>query len=366
MQQESFPFMNDRFHSHPVHKGRGSTTNLPGRFESRHTTPCYDDWEEGMEMPRAPETEFRVDHSRIIISTNDSEDISFNRSVNAYKGCEHGCIYCYARQTHAYLDLSPGLDFETKIYYKPNAVQLLKKELGKRGYRCEPIAMGTNTDPYQPGERKFRITRSMLEVLRDCRHPASIVTKGALIERDIDILTDMAAMNLIKVFVSLTTMNTGLKRLMEPRTASLQRRLKVIARMHEARIPVGAMIAPVIPGLTDHELESLMEVAHDAGAQFLGYILLRLPHEVRDVFVDWLQTHFPDRAAHIMSLVRQTRGGRDYDSRYGQRHTGTGLFADLIAQRFAVKRAKLGLDKPLPGLCITLFKPPGGEQLSLL
>ncbi len=348
-----------------IHKGRGASSNPPGRFEKTTLEPFQDDWETDVGLPRAPETELRIDHSKTIISTNQSEDIPFEQSINPYKGCEHGCSYCYARQTHAYLDLSPGLDFETKIYYKPRARALLEKALAAPGYQCKLIAMGTNTDPYQPAERDLRLTRSILELLLQCRHPVAIVTKGALIERDLDILSEMAAMGLAHAAISLTTADASLKRLMEPRAASPRRRLQTIARLRAAGVPVGAMIAPVIPGLTDHEMESLMEEAQAAGAGFLSYVLLRLPFEVNDVFQAWLQDHFPQRAEHIMSLVRQTRGGKDYDSSFGQRQQGTGLIAELIAQRFQIKRRRLGLGRSQTPLRTDLFRSPLGEQLAL-
>ncbi len=335
------------------HKGRGALSNRAGRYQ-----PTQVAWDDGISGP-TPVTECRPVQARSIIARNRSPDIPFEQSINPYQGCEHGCIYCYARPTHAYLDLSPGLDFETRLTCKRNAAELLEQELARPGYRCSVIALGANTDPYQPVEREHRITRSVLEVLRRHRHPVSIVTKGALITRDLDILADMAADGLCSVAISITTLDGDLKRLMEPRAPSPRARLAAMADLSAAGVPVSLMFAPVIPALNDREMESILERAVEAGAGGAAYVLLRLPLEIRELFAEWLQRHFPGRAAHVTSLLRQCRGGADNDSRFGLRMRGTGTFADLLARRFEVACRRLGLDRRETHSARTdLFTPP--------
>jgi len=350
---------------HPT-KGRGALSNREGRYESLSREAEDDGWGE-FELPVAPrKTTVITDASRTVISRNESPDIPFNQSVNPYRGCEHGCIYCYARPTHAYLGLSPGLDFETKLFAKPDAAKLLSDEINRANYRCEAIAMGTNTDPYQPVERKMKVTRSIIEVLARHRHPLTFTTKSALIERDIDLLAGMAADNLVSVYISITTLNNELARCMEPRAAAPQRRLKTVERLRAAGVPTGVLVAPVIPALNDSELESILEKAAAAGAQSAGYILLRLPGEVSALFQEWLGEQYPLKAAHVMSLVRATRGGRDNDPNFGARMRGQGEVAHLISRRFAVATKRLGLGKGLPKLDASLFRPARGAQTSLL
>ncbi|WP_374605675.1 PA0069 family radical SAM protein [Niveibacterium sp.] len=277
--------------------------------------------------------------------------------MNPYRGCEHGCVYCFARPSHAYLDLSPGLDFETKLYAKSNAAALLRAELAKRGYRCSPISLGINTDAYQPIERRWRITRQLLEVFAECRHPVSLITKSALIQRDLDLLAPMAREGLVTVYVSITTLDNRLSSKLEPRAAAPHTRLKTVQALHEAGVPVGTMVAPVIPMITDFELEHILEAAHAHGARAAGYVLLRLPHELKTVWREWLSLHYPERATHVMSLVQQMHGGKDYDSRFGTRMRGEGPFADLIAMRFAKAYKRLGYGR-LPPLDSAKFLPP--------
>ena len=326
-------------------KGRGATFNPGNRFR-RDTREAVDDgWTpppaegkaEGEDQELPPlKTTVTIQRSRTIIARNDSPDIPFTQSINPYQGCEHGCVYCYARPTHAYLDLSPGLDFETKLFAKPNAAALLTAELAKPGYVCDAIAMGTNTDPYQPIEREWKITRQILEVLSACEHPVSIVTKSALVERDIDLLAPMAAKNLARVYVSITTLDRELARTLEPRAAAPHRRLAAVKALSDAGIPVGVMTAPIIPQLTDKDLEAILDAASANGARYAGWTLVRLPHEVKDLFRDWLAQHYPLRAEHVMSMIQQMRGGRDNDPQFGSRMRGQGLFADLISRRFDV------------------------------
>ena len=347
-------------------KGRGATFNPANRFRSEQREAVDDGWtattvpEVGDGEPPPLKTIVRIQSARTIISRNDSPDIPFTQSINPYQGCEHGCVYCYARPTHAYLDLSPGLDFETKLFAKPNAAQLLRKELAKSGYRCEPIALGANTDPYQPIEREWKITRSVIEVLAECDHPLTITTKGVLIERDLDLLAPMAARGLVRVFVSIAMLDRELARRLDPRAPAPQRRLQMIKSLRDAGVPVGVNIAPVIPQLTDRDLEAILEAAAAAGARHAGWTMLRLPREVAPLFRDWLDVHYPLRAAHVMSLVRQIRGGRDNESRFGVRMAGQGEFADLIRKRFALACKRLGLnterDAPLDA---RRFRPPG-------
>ncbi|OAI12573.1 DNA repair photolyase [Methylomonas koyamae] len=341
-----------------IYKGRASISNAAGRFEKQSGQAEDDGWGSlNDDLPPLP-TEIVVDASKSLITYNDSPDIPFDRSINPYRGCEHGCIYCFARPTHAYLGYSPGLDFETKILVKPNAADLLRAELGKRSYRCAPLALGTNTDPYQPLERQQRIMRGILEVLAETRHPVSIVTKSALIERDIDILAEMAKQGLASVCLSVTTLDRSLARTLEPRASAPQRRLDAVARLRQAGVPVGVMVAPLIPVLTDYELERIVSAAHAAGALSAEYILLRLPLETAELFEEWLQLHFPLKAEHVMNRVRDSRGGKAYDAAFHQRLRGSGSYAELIAQRFALVRKKLGLDRSLPALRSDLFRKP--------
>jgi DNA repair photolyase len=349
--------MPDDIHSksrglHP-HKGRGALNNPDNRYQ-----PTSVEWDDGIEGP-TPVTECRAVTARSIISRNSSPDIPFEQSINPYQGCEHGCIYCYARPTHAYLDLSPGIDFETKLTYKDNAVEQLQRELSRASYRCSSITLGANTDPYQPVEKQLGITRGILEVLHSCRHPVSIITKGALITRDIDILAEMAREKLCSVAVSITTLDSALKRVMEPRAASHQARLAAVAALSAAGIPVTVMFAPVIPALNDGEMENVLREARAAGASAAAYVLLRLPLEVREMFFQWLQQHFPLRAEHVISVLRQSRGGADYDNRFGHRMRGTGTFAELLAQRFRVCCKRLSLnEREEKSLRTDLFVPP--------
>jgi DNA repair photolyase len=351
-------------------KGRGATFNPANRYQSEQREPVDDGWEsapeDGDSEPPPLKTMVRIVAARTIISRNDSPDIPFTQSINPYQGCEHGCVYCYARPTHAYLDLSPGLDFETKLFAKPDAARLLRDELGRPGYRCEPIALGANTDPYQPIEREWKITRSVLEVLAECDHPLTITTKGVLVERDLDLLAPLAAKGLVRVFVSIAMLDRELARKLDPRAPSPQRRLQMIKALRDAGVPVGVNVAPVIPQLTDRDLEAILEAAAAAGARHAGWTMLRLPLEVAPLFRDWLATHYPLRAAHVMSLVRQIRGGKDNESQFGARMGGQGEFADLIRQRFALacKRLALNADRDAP-LDTSRFRPPGVTQLDL-
>ncbi len=345
-----------------VRKGRGAISNECGRFEPERRVAVDDGWG-SLDEPLPPlRTEITVDRSRTIITRNTSPDIPFDRSINPYRGCEHGCIYCFARPTHAFLGLSPGLDFESRLVIKPEAPALLRRELAKPGYVCRPIAMGTNTDPYQPIERDHNITRGILEVLSDCGHPLSIVTKSALVLRDLDILAEMASRGLVKVFLSVTTLDRGLARRMEPRAAAPGRRLETIRGLAAAGIPAGVMAAPMIPALNDHELEAILEAAQAAGAGSAGYILLRLPLEIKALFEDWLRTHYPDRASHVLSLVRQTHGGALYKDKWGERMSGTGPYADLLARRFAIACRRLDLDRNDRRLDTTQFQPPPADD----
>src|SRR5688572_8960729 len=345
-------------------KGRGALSNREGRFARHVRDPDLDALaaaaaaaEEPEAEPAKPATTLHIDRARTIIARNQSPDIPFDQSINPYRGCEHGCIYCYARATHSYLDLSPGRDFETEIFYKPNAVELLRAELSKPGYEVSPIAFGTNTDPYQPVERQLAVTRGLLELLLEVKHPLTIVTKGALILRDLELLRAFAEQELVAVHVSVTTLEDELKRRMEPRTAGPKQRLAMIRELSAAGIPTGVMAAPVIPALNDHELESILEAAAENGAGNAGYVLLRLPHEVEPLFVEWLRAHYPDRAEHVLSLLRQLRGGALYDSRFGSRQRGVGPFAALLKARFQKARRRFGLEREVT-LRQDKFLPP--------
>jgi len=346
----------------PGIKGRGSTGYLPGRFAVTTPETVDDGWHEADtegDVASAPQTELREEVARSVITRNQSPDIPFDQSLNPYRGCEHGCSYCFARPSHAYLDLSPGLDFETKIYAKTNAPEVLRRDLSKRGYQPSPISLGINTDAYQPAERRLQLTRRILEVLAETKHPVSLITKNALIERDLDLLAPMARERLVHVYLSITTLDNGLSSRLEPRASAPHSRLKAVKRLSEAGVPVGVMFAPVIPWVNDHELEAVLEAARDAGATAAGYVLLRLPHEVAPLFRDWLQTHLPDRAAHVMSTVQQLRGGKDYDSRFGTRLRGEGVYADLLARRFGLALKRYGFEgRRHPPFDCTRFIPP--------
>jgi DNA repair photolyase len=325
-----------------------------------------DGWQSLEELP-AFNTTVSIDATRKIITRNESPDISFDRSINPYRGCEHGCVYCFARPTHAYLGLSPGLDFETKLFVKPDAPALLEKELSAPNYEPRTIAIGTNTDPYQPIERKYKVMRSILEVLERAGHPVGIVTKSALVLRDLDILARMAERNLVKVAISVTTLDPKLARTMEPRAATPGRRLEALRQLSAAGVPTTAMVAPVIPAINDMDIERILDAVSIAGVKSAGYVLLRLPLEVRDLFVEWLEANYPDRASHVMKLIRDMRGGKDYDSTFGKRMKGSGPYAWLIGRRFEKHCAKLGLNVNRAVLTTEHFRPPHGraKQLSL-
>ena len=348
-------------------RGRGAESNASGRYEPLARVLFDDGWDSVEDLPPL-KTTVQEERPRKIITTNESPDISFDRSINPYRGCEHGCAYCFARPTHAYMGLSPGLDFETRLFAKPNAARLLEKELAKPGYTPRTIAIGTNTDPYQPIEKRYRIMREVLEVLDAASHPVGIVTKSALVVRDIDILARMAERNLCKVALSITTRDRKLARAMEPRAATPERRLGAIRALSDAGIPTTVMVAPIIPALNEPEIERILDAAHAAGAREAGYVLLRLPLEVRDVFKEFLEREYPDRAEHVMSLIRSMRGGKDYDSTWGTRMKGDGPYAWQIGRRFEIACRRLGLNAARLSLRTDLFRPPlpEGGQLQLL
>ena len=350
-----------------LRRGRGARSNRSGRYDRDERTDFDDGWET-LGSLAAFRTEVREERARSIISKNDSPDISFEQSINPYRGCEHGCIYCYARPTHCYLGHSAGLDFETKLYAKVNAAELLEKELARPGYRPKVIALGAVTDPYQPVERTMGITRQLLEVLERSRHPVGVVTKSAGIVRDIDILSRMARDHLVKVAISVTTLDPKLARSMEPRAATPPKRLEAIRRLSEAGIPVTAMVAPIIPGLNDSELERILETAKEAGATAAGYVLLRLPLELKELFREWLATDFPDRAARVIALLRSMHGGKDYSAAFGLRQRGSGPYADQISDRFRLALKRLGLNERSLKMRTDLFRAPvaAGGQLALL
>jgi DNA repair photolyase len=350
------------------HRGRGARSNRAGRYEARRIEPLEDPPDPRIEDEPPPlRTTVTPEATRTIITTNDSPDVPFDQSINPYRGCEHGCIYCFARPTHAYLGLSPGLDFETRLFSKPEAPLLLKKELRRPGYRCQTIALGANTDPYQPIERRLRITRQILEVLAEHRHPVSIVTKSDLVLRDLDLIAPLAKERLACVLVSVTTLDRGLARRMEPRAPSPPRRIGAIARLAEAGVPVGVLASPMILGLNDSEMESILAAAAAAGASSAGYVLLRLPLEIKDLFAEWLEAHEPLKAPRVLALLRDTRGGRLYDAAFGRRMRGTGPHADLLRRRFEVACRRHGLaHRPAP-LDVTRFTVPArpGDQMPL-
>jgi DNA repair photolyase len=323
---------------------RGARSFLPGRFETLEREVFDDGWTPEEKQAVELKTTVTVERARSIVSHNDSPDVGFDSSINPYRGCEHGCIYCYARPSHAYLELSPGLDFETKLFAKTNAAEVLRETLARPGYKPSPIALGANTDCYQPIERKYRITRQILEVLAECEHPVTMVTKSALIERDLDILAPMAKKNLVSVFVSIGTLDRTLARKLEPRAASPQRRMDVVRRLNENGVPCGVMVAALIPALNDKTLEHVLEAAAKAGAAEAAYVIMRLPNELKDLFKEWLAEHYPERAEHVISIVHQMRGGKDNDPRFGTRMTGTGNFAELIEKRFEIACRRLGLN----------------------
>lgn len=343
-------------------KGRGALRSEAGRFERQTSTPFDDGWFD-QEVEDKISTEVRIDHAKSIITYNKSPDIGFEQSINPYRGCEHGCVYCFARPSHSYLGLSPGLDFETKIFQKPNAASLLEIELQKKSYRVSTIALGVNTDAYQPVERELKITRSLLKVLKTYKHPVSIVTKSALIERDIDILSEMAQQGLCSVIISLTTFDKHLCRIMEPRAAAPQRRLTTIHRLSDAGIPTGILFAPVIPFINDHEMENIIKSAAEHGAVSAAYVVLRLPHELVDIWTDWLAEHYPDRADRVMKIIKSMRDGKEYKANFGERMTGTGEFAQLLKARFnlALRKNNLQRRSEKPDLNTSLFTSPGAQ-----
>ncbi len=347
-------------------RGRGAPSNASGRFEAVQREAFDDGWDLD-EEPTPIETEVIVERARTIITRNDSPDIDFDRSVNPYRGCEHGCSYCFARPSHAFQGLSPGLDFETKIFAKSGAVELLEKELRAAGYEPRTLALGANTDPYQPVERRLRLTRGMLEVLARTNHPVGIVTKSALVTRDIDILAPMAARGLVKVAISVTTLDPKLARRMEPRAPTPPRRLDTIRQLNEAGIPVSVLVAPIIPAINDHEIEAILQASHAAGAREAGYVLLRLPHELKEIVRDWLHEHYPDKLRHVLSVLQETRGGKDYDSGWTVRQTGVGPYAWMIGRRFEKALERLGMNRRRLKLRTDLFTPPARHtgQLSL-
>ena len=342
-----------------AHKGRGATLNPEGRFEKASREAFDDGWGVPLQdEPGRPQTIVTAERVKSIISRNDSPDIPFTLSINPYRGCEHGCIYCYARPSHAYLNLSPGIDFETRLFAKVNAAERLIEELAKPGYTCSTISIGANTDPYQPAERDWKVTRSILEVVAQCNQPIGIITKNALVERDLDILAPMAERGLVSVFVSVTTLDHDLARRMEPRASAPARRIEAIRRVTQAGVPVGVMVAPVVPFLTDLATEQILEAASEAGALSAGYVLMRLPYEVKDLFKDRLKHHYPLKAEHVMSRVKQMRGGRENDPEFGTRMRGSGEFADLLRMRFEKACKRLGLNEHRRVLDIAQFRRP--------
>jgi len=347
------------------HKGRGAVSSPDGRFSSQ--TIELDAKEANQRANSAPDTVLRAMQAGRIISSNNSPDVPFDRSINPYQGCEHGCIYCYARPSHSYLDLSPGLDFETQIFYKPNAATRLQEEWQKPGYECKPITIGANTDPYQPAEKSLKITRQLLQLFAEYRHPVNIITKSHLICRDIDLLRDLASDNLCSVAISIPTMNENLKRIMEPRVPAAASRLKAIKELADAGVEVSVLIAPIIPAINDDEIETILEAISNAGATRAHYIFLRLPHELKGIFEEWLQAHYPDRADRVLSLIKQAGGGKTYDPRFGIRQSGRGPYADMLAARFAKACRQFALepDAYQQRLDCNGFLHPAKRQLGL-
>ncbi|MGH6947903.1 MAG: PA0069 family radical SAM protein [Kiloniellales bacterium] len=349
-------------------RGRGAVSNRSGRYEAQQRVAVDDGWSREPDPDDAAPplaTSVLTDSTRSIIARNRSPDVPFDRSINPYRGCEHGCVYCFARPSHAWLGFSPGLDFESKFLVKPEAAKLLRAELGKAGYRPAAIALGSNTDPYQPLERRLEITRRILEVLAEARHPLIIVTKSNLVLRDLDLLSEMAKLNLVQVLLSVTTLDRKLARLMEPRAPTPARRLEAIAGLSAAGVPAGVLAAPMIPAVNDAELEAILEACAEAGAESAGYVLLRLPLEIKELFDEWLEAHFPDRKAKVLHLVEETRSGKLYDSTYGKRMRGEGVYAELLAARFKRALARLGLDRGRRTLASHHFRKPASETSQL-
>ena len=348
-------------------RGRGARSNRSGRFEAEVREAFDDGWTADDALATAIATSVSPERAKTIITHNDSPDVGFSASIKPYRGCEHGCIYCYARPAHAYMGLSAGLDFESKLFFKPEAARLLERELSDPRYKPEIIHIGGNTDPYQPQERKLRVTRQVLEVLERFNHPFSIISKSALILRDLDVISSMSTKNLVRVAISITTLDRRLARSMEPRAATPEKRLEAVRRLAGAGVPVIVMFAPCIPGLNDHEMEAVLQRAAEAGARGAGYVALRLPLEIKDLFEEWLATDHPDRASRVMSLIRQIRGGKAYDSQWGKRMKGEGPIAALMSRRFATAKQRYGLAEPLPPLDLTHFRipPQAGDQLQL-
>lgn len=353
--------MNETLPDRP-RKGRGAISNRSGRYEPETRQAEDDGWGLAEEELPVLRTEVGIDRARHVITRNDSPDVALDRTINPYRGCEHGCIYCFARPTHAYLGLSPGLDFETRLFAKPDAETVLRAELAKPRYKPATIMLGANTDPYQPVERRLQVTRKILSVLAETRHPVCIVTKSDLVLRDLDLLAPMAAEGVAAVMLSITTLDRGLARAMEPRAATPPRRLAAVKGLAAAGVPVGVLTAPLIPAINDHEIEHLLEAAAAAGATRAGYVLLRLPLEIKQLFEEWLATHFPDRKARVLDLLRQMCGGQLYDSRFGARMTGEGPYAELLASRFRTAARRLGLDKRFQSLDSSKFRPPPADQ----
>lgn len=347
-------------------RGRGAGINRSGRFEKEAREWFDDGWQTLDDLPPF-KTYVQDEKARKIITRNQSPDISFDRSINPYRGCEHGCVYCFARPTHAYMGLSPGLDFETQLFAKPNAAELLERELSAPKYKVRPMAIGTNTDPYQPIERHKRIMREILEVLARANHPVGIVTKSALVLRDLDLFAPMAEKNLVKIALSITTLDRTLHRAMEPRASAPLKRLEAIKTLSDAGVPASVMVAPIIPALNDSEMETILEQAGEAGARDAGYVILRMPLEIKEIFREWLMRHYPDRYRHVLSVLRSMRGGKDYDAEWGQRQRGKGPYAEAIARRFELAAKRLGLNRRRRRLTVELFRPPqkGEVQLDL-
>ncbi|MBL4906482.1 MAG: PA0069 family radical SAM protein [Sneathiella sp.] len=356
-----------KYFSHTEIRGRGATENPAGRFECENRIEVAEEWDNYETDKDTLRTSVTLEMAKTIITRNQSPDLPFDRSINPYRGCEHGCIYCFARPTHSYMNLSPGLDFESKLFAKPNAAELLAKEISKKGYECKPIALGTNTDPYQPIEREYRYTRAILKVLAAAKHPFTITTKSDLVLRDLDILAPLASKRLVTVGISVTSLDNKLSRLMEPRASAPHKRMNAIQRLSEAGIPVVAQIAPIIPAINDMELENIMKTAKEKGAKSAIYLLVRLPFEVSDLFIAWLTEHFPDRADKVMNLIRSMRGGKENDPNFGSRMRGCGPYADLIERRFLLQSKKLKLSKRKYDLATHHFKvpPKQGDQLDL-
>jgi DNA repair photolyase len=348
-------------------RGRGARSNASGRYEAQQREAFDDGWTAEDDEPAKLKTTVEPEKAKVIITRNDSPDVGFSASINPYRGCEHGCTYCYARPAHAYMGLSPGLDFETKLFFKPHADVLLERELSNSRYRPEVIHIGGNTDPYQPQERTLRVTRSVIEVLSRFGHPFSVISKSALILRDLDLLAPMAERNLVRAAISITTLDRKLSRSMEPRAATPEKRLEAVRRLADAGVPVMVLAAPMIPGLNDHEMEAILERSAQAGASGAAYVALRLPLEIKDLFREWLESDHPDRAARVMSLVRQMRSGREYDPQWGKRMVGEGPIADLMSRRFAAAKKRYGLDQRLRDLDLSQFKvpPKAGDQIDL-